>query len=387
MKNYLLIVCALCAALSPPNSHCQEHSDLIHLQSAFTAKKGDLALFSHTFAFFKHARYQYPNAQSRSVTYWDIQGGIAAKYGATDFLEFTLLQLLYQDNHKDAPGYNLPDDLFFSVTLGNFGPRDFPFRAGGTVQMRFPLADYHNIVLEPYSAGRIEFAASVLFSYCSRPNDYRNNYRLHLNIGIHNHNDVGKSLTGIAEDTATADVATRQLLFGFAYTKKAFPFCFSLEFSGNSLPQQPPVSAYSRENFLYFTPSVTYELNPHLALTTGVDIRLIDSSDETEYTSSLPQHNFDNYPSWRLYLRARFSVRPRFEVFREPLAPPLPEKISQPEQVNNRTLQLLVKDKKTTETAEAELARIQEERERVARILEKLKRMIDTKKTKPPPRI
>ena len=46
----------------------------------------------------------------------------------------------------------------------------------------------------------------------------------------------------------------------------------------------------------------------------------------------------------------------------------------------------MVQDKRTTETAEAELARIQEERERVARILEKLKEMIDTKKSKPPPR-
>jgi hypothetical protein len=264
-----------------------------------------------------------------------------------------------------------------------------------------PLAKHHNIVLEPYSAGRIEFSAKALFSFYSNISDPENSFNLHLNLGIINHNDVGKPLTSIAGDPITAEVTSRQILFGFACSKNFHPFGFALEFTGNSLQQQPPETAYSREPFLYLTPAVSFIASSKVTIKAGMDFRLVNSTDETNYTAAVLQtkHDFDNFPPWRLYFGIQLLFKPRSAAFASAESPAedikdlkIAENAKSQQNVNQQKpvvdekfLNQLAKEKRKTETAEIELVRIREERERVARILEKLKQMIDSKKKKPPP--
>lgn len=382
-----ILISVLVLSFSAVSLSYEIGTDLIHIVPAYYLDKGGFSLHSHSFIYFKHHEYFYPNAHNRTITYWDLQGGVAAIYGAGKHLELGLHQILYQDNHKGTPGFNLPDDLFFSAKLSNIGLPNSPFRIGGLFKMRLPLAKHHNVVLEPYSSGRIEFNFVALISYYSNITSSTRGFSLHFNIGTLNHNDVGKALTNVAGDTISASLSSRQLLFGFAFCKNIYPLHFALEFSGNTLPQKPPSTAYSRETYIYLTPSVTYNVNPRIAFTTGMDIRLVNSLDETNYTGQFSQvkHNFDNYPPWRIYLRARVFLHPT-EKRHEETSLSLINDIQEEVHVNNQIVQQLASEKQKNETAEVELERIREERERVARILEKLKLMIDTKKKNPPPK-
>ncbi|MCR4440212.1 MAG: hypothetical protein QHJ34_13090 [bacterium] len=354
--------------------------------TARSLPRGELVAIAYSEAYFKQAEYTQPNGRLFHVTYWDIQGTVGLRYALTDRLELGFRQILYQDNHKVSPGFNLPDDLFLSAAVAGFGPAGGHFSFGLQLMARVPLAKYHNVVLEPYSAGRIELCTRALFSLTTEPGSPGRGLEMDGSIGLLNHNDVGKRLTAVRTDSTVARASSRQWVWALGLSVHRAPFTFGIAMSGNRFVQQPPVTAYSRESYFYLSPSVTYRLAWWLTMGSTLDIRLYEATDQTAYSSLLPRvgHDFDNYPPWRLRVFAQMVLRSKQpRALRQQEVPQLARQGS-PE--DDALVRQLARQKQTAEQAEQELERIRQERERVARILEKLREMVAAQKaTNPPP--
>lgn len=354
--------------------------------TARSLPRGELVAIAYSEAYFKQVEYTQPSGQLFHVTYWDIQGTVGLRYAISDHLELGLRQVLYQDNHKVSPGFNLPDDLFLSAALAGFGPASGHFRFGLQLMARVPLAKYHNVVLEPYSAGRIELCSRALFSFATEPGSPGRGMVVDGSIGLLNHNDIGKRLTDVRTDSTIERASSRQWVWALGLSVCRTSFTFGLAMSGNRFIHQPPPTAYSRENYLYLSPSVTYRLAWWLTIGTTLDIRLHEGADRTAYSGLLPRvgRDFDNYPPWRLRVSAQMvlhSKQPR--ALRQQEVAQLARQASP---TDDMLVRQLAQQKQTAEQAEQELERIRQERERVARILEKLREMVAAQKaTNPPP--
>lgn len=346
--------------------------------------RGELLALAYSEVYFKHVEYTQPSGRLFGVTYWDIQGTVGLRYAVTDRLELGLRQVMYQDNHKVSPGFSLPDDLFLSATLAGFGPAGGHLRCGAHLTARIPLAKYHNVVLEPYSAGRIELLGRALFSLKTAPGSQEGGLAVDWTLGILNHNDMGKRLTNGRLDSIAARLPSRQVVWAMIITVRRAPFVFSLAASGNRFLQHPPPTAYSRENYLYLSPSVSYRISWRLTIGSTFDLRLHETPDQTAYSEAIPRvgRGFNNYPPWRLRVSAQWALRttrPR-PLHRQPSAP-VPEQTPVAER---ELVRQLAQQKLAAEEAERQLERIREERERVARILAKLREMIAAQKAPPP---
>ncbi len=352
--------------------------------TARSLPRGELLALAYSEVYFKHVEYTQASGKVFRVTYWDIQGTVGLRYAVTDRLELGLRQVMYQDNHKISPGFNLPDDLFLSATLAGFGPASGHLRLGAHLTARVPLAKYHNVVLEPYSAGRIELCSRALFSLETAPGSPERGLTVDGTLGILNHNDMGKRLTTGRLDSIAARVPSQQFVWAIAVKLRRAPFVFSLGASGNRFLRQPPPMAYSRENYLYLSPSVYYRLSWWLTIGSTFDLRLHEGPDQTAYSEAAPRvgRDFDNYPPWRLRVSAQLALRttrPRLLHRQQPA--PVPEQAPAAER---ELVRQLAQQKLAAEEAERQLERIREERERVARILAKLREMIAAQKATPP---
>ncbi len=386
MRTLPALVATFGCALALGHISAAEWHATSHLNpSARSLPRGQLVALGYSEAYFKQAEYQAASGHLVHVTYWDIQGTVGLRYAVSDHLELGLRQVLYQDNHKVAPGFNLPDDLFLSAKLAGFGPAPGYLRFGAQVSTRLPLAKYHNVVLEPYSAGRIELCTSGLLSIDTAPASQEHGMALDVAVGLLTHNDLGMQLTAAPEDTIAARSSSRQWVWTVGVTLRRAPFFFGLAVSGNHFLQQPPVTAYSRENWAFISPSVHYCYAQWLSFGTALDIRLYNTADQTTYSDFLPRvgRGFDNYPPWRVRVLAQILLRSN-----RPRTSPSPEVKALPASrtpVEDEPIHQLAKQKQAAEEAEQELERIRQERERVARILNKLREMLATQKPTPVP--
>lgn len=322
-----------------------------------------------------------PSSQS-SVTFWDVQGILAFRYAASKHLELALSEVVYQDTHSGGNGYDVPSDLSFAVKLGSYGRVQSRFRVGLLFQGRLPLAKHHNIPLEPYSSGRFEAGLFGLISYSSDLLIPEAGFNAHLNLGFWHHNDVGKTLTARANDKIAVLDPTRQFLWGLGVVFPSNQFDFSLELFGRLYAVRPPVTAYSREDYTYLTPSVLFRLSNRLSFTAGMDIRLSEDKDKTDYSSGLPQIHADmpSHPGWRVRFGARIHM-----------THPEPREIEKPLFSENRssdasegigagaaaTLQeRLMQERRETEVAEEELEKIRADRKKMEQMLARLREIL-----------
>ncbi|MDZ7337650.1 MAG: hypothetical protein ONB30_03835 [candidate division KSB1 bacterium] len=375
----------LCALLTVPLNATEWPSGKYLNPTAQSLPRGELLAIAYSEVYFKQVEFKSALGDLVHVTYWDIQGTVGFRYAVSNHLEVGIRQVLYQDNHKVAPGFNLPDDLFLSACLNGFGPASGHLRLGAHLSARVPLAKYHNVVLEPYSAGRIELCTRGLLGVDTAPGSPDHGVAVDLAVGLLNHNDLGKRLTDAPDDSIAARSSSRQWLWAVGVTLRRTPFVFAVTLSGNHFLQQPPVTAYSRENYAYLSPSVLYRCTWWLTLGSALDVRLYNASDQTVYSGALPRvgHDFDNYPPWRLRLVAQLVVHSNRPHERTPSdKPPLPASNAP---VNEEVVRQLAKEKHAAEEAEQELERIRQERERVARILNKLREIMAAQKPPAPP--
>ncbi|MBN2091305.1 hypothetical protein JW964_16965 [candidate division KSB1 bacterium] len=351
---------------------------LVHVRSAWTLKPGYLTMYNHTRFFGKVGIASTPTKARTATTYWDVQGGISFNYGINKHIEAALSPILYQDNHKKDPGYNLPDDLFLSLKLGSYGTQGSTLSYGTMLNFRFPTGKEHNIIFEPYSAGTVEWGFTGLLTYARDPLYPEDALNVHLNLGYQNHNDVGMKFTKHKKDTIEVLSMSQELLYGIGTRFPTAQFDFSMELTGNFYIQKPPKTAYSIENYVYLTPAIVYKAYRWLSLEVSGDFLLTSAkNDETDYTVQSRIPEMPNYPGWRISLGARITLLPTtaYRVSEKDI-------LMRKAQSRRELFEQIIKEQRETESAEEELERIKNERRKAERELERLRRILEGEGTK-----
>lgn len=351
----------------------------LYLSTAWNLVKGDLIFQGNSRFYFNNKTFTSANNPATAVTFWDIQGGLNLNYGLGQHYQIGISQILYQDNHKTGSGYNFPDDLFLKVKVGSFLEKPGPIKFGAALTTRLPLARYHNIQLEPYSAGRVEFGILGLLSFSQNqlyPDDGLN---AHLNLGIIDHNDKGKKFTE-SNITYVNQANSRELYGGLAAIYPMTKFDFSVELYGNYNITKPPPAAFSRHNYLYITPGINYNAFYWLSVACGFDFRLSKHQSSKSYL--LPQFTANvlpTYPTWRINLSVRINfvskLKGRFDQKENIESNASDEK-------KKDVYEKITEERKQIENAEEELQKIRDERKKMDEILNRLRKALEIKDPK-----
>ena len=367
----------------------QEHvggQGLMYVQSARTIGKGNLNVYFHSRFFGKVGE-----SLNTAVTYWDVQGSFALNYGISDRLEVSLMPIVYQDTNRGKTGYNIPDDLFLRLKIGSLGDPSSKFKYGVMVFSRFPLAKQHNIIYEPYSAGTVEVGFNGMMSYAEDllfPDDSFNG---HFNLGYIFHNDAGNKLTDSPGDTISNKSISSEVTYGLGFRYPFDKWDVTMELNGNFFVQKPAITAYSRENYLFLTPGVSYKVYKWLRIDFAADFRLTPDKDETAYIFGihrLPQQLPSSYPDWRVHMGVKIAILPA-SLYRENERDLLVRKA----ETRREVFEQIVREQKETEKAEQELERIKQERMKAEQELQRLRKLLEgspsapaAKKQEPPPK-
>jgi len=356
---------------------------LTYVKSAWNLQPGHL-----TFSGRSQVWGQVASGTLTSIAVWNIQGALSLNYGVSDHIELAISPIMYQDTQRGEKKYMVPGDLMFGLKFGSYNLGGSSLTWGISLDTRFPTAEEHNIVFEPYSTATISWGFTTMFSYSKDPLYPEEKLSVDFNLGYINHNDVGEKLSGNPNDPFSVRMMTQQLLYGLGIKIPTPTFDFTMEMYGNSFIQGPPIqTAYSMENYLYLTPGINYRAARWLTLKVGADLRLSSDTDETtyqyvgKYSDDLP-----NYVSWRLNFG--------FNILLFPISV---HKVSDKDVLirkaqNRRELfEQIISEQRETESAEEELERIKTERQKAEKELERLRRILEgdqkKKKTskKPPP--
>lgn len=354
----------------------------LYLTSAWNLVKGDLSFHANSRFYFNNKTFSYSNSPTTAVTFWDIQGGLNLYYGLGKHFQIGLTQILYQDNHKGGKGYNFPDDLFLKMKFGSLLGQAGLFDLGVNVLTRIPVAQYHNLQLEPYSAGRLEFGIIGLLSYSRDQINHEDGFNAHANLGIIDHNDNGIKLNVSSYPEYVNTKNSREIYGGLAVIVPTTRFDFSFELYGNYNINKPPPTAYSRHNYLYISPGVTYKPFYWLSLCFGFDFRMTPNHPAG---SGLVQNTMSNvlptYPTWRVNFSLKMNltskIKGRFET-----KEPINSSVVETEKNGKKdVIKDIAEERKQIENAEAELEKIRSEREKMDDILKRLRKALEIKET------
>jgi len=356
---------------------------LSSLNAAWVQDRGQFTLKLTGASFYKTApKRQATGRPPEFITFWDVQSGLAANFSVSRRLELSLKQTIYQDTHHDGKGANLPDDLFLTAKFGSYGGLRSRVKVGFMTAARFPLARQHNVILEPYSAGGVELGLLGLFSYSKDVLLPENAFNLHLNLGMWHYNDTGKYLIGAEADTFAVLNPSRALLWGAGFAIPSHEFDFTVEVFGRNFMVRPPETAYSREDFAYVAPGVMYHPAHWATLNVNLDFRLSNDKETTRYLPGLNNQvnpELPSYPSWRVRFGARFALnRPAPPPGQKPLFVSANGRLT----TAHKTLEKqLNEERKKTETAEEDLAKIRDDRKRMETMLSRLRSLLVYGKT------
>ncbi|MFQ5824114.1 MAG: hypothetical protein ACE5JB_08685 [bacterium] len=341
---------------------------LVYVQSAWTLDQGFLTLRALTRSYGKVGNFP------QAITIWDVTGRFSVNYGLGKHIEVAISPIVYGDTNRGGDGFNAPDDLFLTVKFGSFNSPGSPVTFGFAFNSRFPTGGTHNIPFEPYSSDHVGWGITSLLTYSRDPLYPEEATNVHFNLGYWNHNDVGTSLSSRSGSGTTPESMSQELIYGVGINIPKENFDFSVEIYGNKFLQKPPAAAYSRENYLYLTPTVFYEPNRWFTMHLGVDFRITKPADKTDY--SLVGRNLPNsqpsYPGWRVTMGTKFTLLPT-TVYRVNERDILMQKA----ETRRELFEQIIKERRSTESAEAELQRIKTERLRAEKELERLRRILE----------
>ena len=175
----------------------------------------------------------------------------------------------------------------------------------------YRVAKFHDIQLEPYSSNSVEAELMLLCSYFQKPLYPNDGLSVHFNLSYINHNDMKP----ISSSTQTLNV-----LFGFLQPRdKALDF--GAEIYGSFFVQRPTETTFGREDWVYVTPMVKYDLFAGLNFILGLDLLVSGNDNTTEYTEFDDEdllddidvlNSYPNYSSWRLSGKINFSPSTSF---------------------------------------------------------------------------
>jgi hypothetical protein len=228
---------------------------------------------------------------------------------------------------------------------------------------------------QPYSTDKVSWGFTGLVSYALDPLYPEDDVAFHINLGYHNYNDVGEVLSEIEGESISVQSPTQAFTYGFGLKLPTRQFDYGLEFYGNAYIQPPPVAAYSREDYFYITPSVTYRPQRWISFVFALDYRLTSDDETTDfaYVNQGPyKEGIPNYPSWRGNLGVQFVLLPTsvYQTSERDI-------LMQRAQDRRELFEQIIRERRQTESAEEELNRIKEERRKAERELERLRKILE----------
>lgn len=287
---------------------------LFVLEPAWNLLPSRCSFALNTNAYFKNEIIQRDDGSRYEIAFHHLQNSLQVGYGLSRQFELELKQILYQDHHQGGKGYSIPDDLYLKIKFASNKLKNSRFHLGLNLSSRISLASQHNVILEPYNGGRLTFGLTGLFSYASEIFLPEYMFSFHANLGYLNHADTGQYIRNYQQKSAQVYNPSQELTYGLALVFPSNPVNFSFEIFGNGFIQKPPVTAYARKFYLYFTPSMQFALFSNFYLNLGLDLRLSNCK-SIEFYESLPESGLPNsfdlapLPAWRLRTSISFSFR------------------------------------------------------------------------------
>lgn len=338
------------------------------VRSAWNLEPGYLTLYTHT-RFFGKVVNTTPTPPATATTaygYWNVQGGAALNYGISRHFEASLVPMIYQDTNQGGKGFNIPDDIFLRLKIGSLGQRGATMSYAIELGTRFPTGKTHNIPLEPYSAGKFSFGTTGIVSFARDPLYPEDGFSAHFNLGYWNHNDVGQALSA----TTTVTKMTQEFLYGASIILPSEKFNFRFEILGSAFINAPPTAAFSRTPVAYITPGVSYKAYRWMSIDASSDIRL--SGTPGQNSAPLRQDGLPPYSAWRVSLGAKITLLPTslYSMSERDL-------LMRKAESRRELFEQIIKEQRETESAEAELERIKDERRKAERELERLRRILE----------
>ena len=354
---------------------------LTYVKSAWNLKAGYLTLLARTQVWGKVVKRNVQTAPS-SIGVWDIQGAVSFNYGFNKHIELSIAPVIYQDTQRGEKKYMAPGDMFIGLKFGSYNIRGTSVTWAVSINSRFPTGAEANVQFEPYSAGTVEWGFMGMLSYSSDPLYPDESLNVDFNLGYQNHNDVGEKLTGKTQDAYGVTSMTQELRYGAGFKVPVNGWDFSVELFGNSFIQKPPENtAFSPINYLFLTPTISYQPYRWITLKVGADFRLSPEKKELAVSSDLPI-----YPGWRLNFGVNLLLLPT-SVYKTSEKDLLIKKAES----RRELFEQIIREQRETESAEEELQRIKAERRKAEQELERLRRILEGQKKKktqtnePPP--
>ena len=343
---------------------------LFYVHSARAIGKSHMNTYLHSRFFGKVG-----GAGASVCTYWDVQGSVTINWGLSDKVEVSLFPIIYQDTQENVG--NIPDDLFLRFKLASLAKPGASFQYGIMVHTRFPTAKRHNVIFEPYSAGSVEVGFTVLGTYSADPLYPTEASNVHFNLGYLFHNDAGDKLTDNPNDNITNSSISSEMLYGFGLRYPFEKWDVTFEFNGNMFIQKPAVTAYTRENYFYLTPGLSYKVAKWMRIDFGADFRLTPDKDETEYDflPNFPHQLPTTHPDWRAHMGIKLAILPTSIYYHDSDR----DLIMRKAETRRQLFEQIVKEKQETEKAEQELERIKQERIKAEKELQRLRKLLEGK--------
>ncbi len=379
----IVIVFLLCISLNLEATTQFGGEGLFYVNSAKVIPPGYLQSCTGIRYFGKVASF---GSGHKAFTLWNVRVVNSFNYGAGEHVEFAITPIIYQDTNTQKGNAlsgkaNSIDDIFLSVKIGSYSMLESPYVFGGMLYFRLPTAKSHNIIYEPYSAGKVEFGLTGMVSYFSNVAFPDESWSFHANLGYLNHDDVGKELTDDPDDV-TPESMSSELLIGIGLLYPAGTFDFSAELNASYFIKRPPETAYSRESVSYLTAGLYYKPYRWLTFEMAMDLRLFSGKDLSVYSPEThlpppPTEDFPNYPTWRGILGAKIGILPA-ELYATSTEATLKRKARD----RRAILEKMMEERKDTEDAESELSKIKAERQKVEEELERLRKLLEAEKDK-----
>ncbi len=319
---------------------------------------------------------------------------LSASFGFSRHTEISFTQVLYQDlnltRQNESVQTNIPGDTYIRFKWGGYQLSDKIY--GGFMPMlQYRVAKSHDVQLEPYSSEAIQVELVGLASYYDKPLYPEEGFSAHANLSYTHYND--SSVKGNPAQSLSF------LLSGFYPRKNQFGF--GAELHGSFFVQRPSIDYLGREDWIYITPFVRYDLFLGLKFIMGLDVLLVGSEETSDPNWIGPRLNdYPNYAPWRITGRINFMPSTSF------FAAPTFEKASEGGSVLSagRTRGSLRRkaaadgassvDRQAMfkwaieerggeiEAVELDLDKIRQERQKAEEELEKLKTQLEKEKTK-----
>lgn len=358
-------------------------NSLLHVQTASSLKPGRLQ-FRPSMSFFTKSVDYFGQSQApqESVGWWTVTGDVGMSYGIIDHFDVAAMLRLYQDTNRKGE-HNIPDDLFLDFKAGSITLGSGKTQAGALLSFRVPVGDQHNYPFELYAGGSFEFGIMGLFSYYMDPYFPDRDMSFHFNLGYYSHNDDGQTLFDevtnpqgtVIMPALEASTSAAQLQYGVGFVFPTELFNINLELWGGAFTSEPDSAVYSRENYMYFTPSITFKPIETVNFELGADIRVNKDENTTVIPTGYPSGfnnrvgtDFPNYSSWKFNLGMSFILMKESRSYS-----------GKGVDVRNKInfYESMLQEKERTRSIEEELTRIRREREQAEKELEELRQLLE----------